>query len=156
MTAAGCVSLDDGEFHDLVVGLAGLAARTTAAMPDRVWAASLSKALGWFARFRLKRALARHSPRQIADMDFSAWRNELRRRARAWALDATDGDLSAALVAVVSDDKGPEVRGLDPESDLTPLVGDCLAGRDLMRDVTLSWVRSLSPTTRKGGFRASN
>jgi len=156
MTAAGCALLDDREFHDLVVGLAGLAARSTIAMPDRVWAASLSGALGWFARFRLKRALARHSPRQIADMDFSAWRNELRRRARAWALDATDGDLSAALVSVVSDDKGPEVRGLDPESDLTPLVGDCLAGRDLMRDVTLSWVRSLSSTTRKGGFRASN
>jgi len=156
MTAAGCVRLADMELRDLVLGLAGLAAHSTSPFPDCAWASSLSGALGWFARFRLKRALAPHSPSEIADMDFSAWRGELRRMAHARALDATDGDLSAALMALVSDCRGLEIRGVDRESDLTPLVGDCPAGRNLMRDVALSWANSLSPTTRKGGFRGSN
>ncbi len=154
MTTAGCAALGDGELRELVVALAELASGSSSPSTDRDWAAPLSDAIGPFARRRLKRALAPNSPSEIAGIDFSAWRGELRRMARAHALDSTGGELRAALVAVVSESRELAARALDPESDLTPLVGHCPASRDLMRDVALSWARSLSPgKSGKGGSR---
>ncbi|MEE8474370.1 MAG: tetratricopeptide repeat protein, partial [Myxococcota bacterium] len=154
MTTAGCVALDDAELRELVVALAELASGSDVSATDRAWAAPLADAVGSIARRRLKRGLASNSPSEIAGIDFSAWRRELRRMARARALDATEGDLRAAFVALLSEWRERTVRGLDPESDMTALVGHCPASRALMRDVALSWARSLSlGQSRKGGSR---
>ena len=103
---------------------------------------ALSRELGRRARRRVQRELDGVDPAEVAEIDFAAWRRELRTLAHAEALDALGGDLRASLVALLDDVAGapPEVG---PEDDLCAAVAGSPAASALLRRVVLAWLDGL-------------
>jgi hypothetical protein len=88
----------------------------------------------------VRKALGDSSPEEVAEIDFAGWRAELRGLACATALDAIEGDLRAALVALVCDGGS----ALPPAgADITALVVDADEARELLRRVVLAWADAL-------------
>ena len=104
---------------------------------------ALASALGRWSRRRLRRALGEASAAEIAEIDFEAWRSELRSLAHAAAFDAVAGDLRAALVAIVGEDSDAESDALDAEADLTAWIAGRTAARELLRRVVAAWSAGL-------------
>ncbi len=104
---------------------------------------ALTSALGRWSRRRLRRALGETRAAEIAEIDFEAWRRELRSLAHAAALDAVGGDLRAALVALVGEDSEAECEALDTDADLTAWVAARPAARELLRRVVVAWSAGL-------------
>ena len=101
---------------------------------------ALSSALGRRTRRRLRRILEDVSVEAIEAIDFAAWRAELRVVAAAQAVDATGGDLRAALVALLLDAEEPADDAFGVNSDLTPLVTGCPEARALLTRVVRAWM----------------
>jgi len=99
---------------------------------------AVSDALGRWARRRVRKAMGSSSPEEIAEIDFVAWRGELRALAHAAALDACGGNLRAALCALLQD-AGQLALPPPDEVDLTPLVDGTPEARELLRRVAVAW-----------------
>jgi hypothetical protein len=99
---------------------------------------ALSDAIGRWARRRLRKAMGSSSPEEIAEIDFVAWRCELRSLAHAEALDAHGGDLRTALCVLLQD--AGRLTGAPPDdTDLTALIEAAPEARELLRRVTVAW-----------------
>ena len=103
---------------------------------------AISDALGRWARRRVRKAMGSSSPEEIAEIDFSAWRGELRALAHAAALDACGGNLRAALCALLQD-AGQLASPPTDEVDLTALVEGTPEARELLRRVAVAWSQTV-------------
>jgi tetratricopeptide (TPR) repeat protein len=103
---------------------------------------ALTAALGRRARRGLRRLLEGISLDALARVDFEAWRSELRGLAAAVALDATGGDLRAALVALAVE-TSERAAELPPTADLSPLVAASPEARSCLRRVVRAWLSRL-------------
>ena len=98
----------------------------------------LSSELGRRARRRLRRELGSVAAREIAEIDFAAWRCELRTLAHFQALAQSGSDLRTALLALLESDAGCERPG--PNADLAAALEGAPAALALLRRVVLSWI----------------
>jgi hypothetical protein len=108
---------------------------------------ALARELGRRARRRAQRELDGLDPSEIAEIDFEAWRRELRTLAHTEALDALGGDLRSALVALL-EGVGGAAPEPGPEAELTAAVAGSPAAAALLRRVVLAWLDGLSASSR--------
>lgn len=94
------VPLRDEEAGAVIATLAALAAERDVVRGDGRLVNALAPRLRRTMRRRLRDVLGNVAPEEIAEIDFRAWRAALRELANAVALDATGGDLGAALTAL--------------------------------------------------------
>lgn len=126
LAGAALVPLRDEETGAVISTLAALAAGCEVLRGDGRLVNALAPQLGRAVRRRLREILGDTTPAEIAEIDFRAWRIALRDLANAVALDATRGDLQAALDALGSDAK----TGRSP------------AARELLRTAALAFARA--------------
>lgn len=101
------VPLRDEEAGAVVATVAALAAWRDTVSGDGHLVNALAHHFDRRARRRIRGILGDMAPEEIAGIDFRAWRAALRGLSHAVALDATGGDLPAALRAL-ADDEDPE------------------------------------------------
>jgi hypothetical protein len=104
LTAPALVPLSVEEVGQTLTLLAQLTAEAEGVSGDGRVVNALVDALGRRTRRRLKRVLAETPVREIAAIDFAAWRAELRGLASAAALAESETDLRSAFVARVAQD----------------------------------------------------
>ncbi|MCP5058836.1 MAG: hypothetical protein GY937_19215 [bacterium] len=78
----------------------------------------LSRTLGRRTRRRLRKSLGQLTPEALAEMDWNAWRMQLRVEAAGVALERVDGELRSAFLAWLETEDGAASETLPPESDL--------------------------------------
>jgi tetratricopeptide (TPR) repeat protein len=115
--------------------------------PDRVHGDgrlvnALSSALRRRLRRRLKRALEGVSLAAVREVDFEAWRADLRGLAAATVLRETGCDLRTAFVTLVRD-AGEAELDLRESADLSAVVAGCPTARGLLRRVVREWLAGL-------------
>jgi hypothetical protein len=103
----------------------------------------MSSAIRRRARRRLRRILEGESLEVIAEVDFAAWRTEVRALAAAVALDETGGDLRTAFAVLICEESEHEFLDLPDGADLTPYVAAYPQARALLRRVVRTWLQSL-------------
>ncbi len=136
--APALVPLTAEEMGTVVRLVANLAQEREQLSGDGRLVNALSDAIGRWARRRLRKALGTCAPEEIAEIDFGAWRSELRSLAHAEALDACGGELRTALCALLQD--AGRLTGTPPDdTDLTALVDAAPEARELLRRVTVAW-----------------
>jgi len=104
---------------------------------------AVSSALRRRTRRRLRRILEDTSLEEVAQVDFGAWRNEVRALAAAVALDETGGDLRTALTVLIGEDSDNASFELPEDADMTPYVAAYSQPRALLRRVVRTWLESL-------------
>jgi tetratricopeptide (TPR) repeat protein len=104
---------------------------------------ALSRAIGWRAKKRLRRALEGRSPEEIASIDFAAWRCALRGLASALVVDRGECNLREAFVAFIQSEASDGARSFAPEADLRALVAAHPEARELLRLAIAAWLTNL-------------
>ena len=104
---------------------------------------ALSGALGRRLRRRLKRSLEGVELSAIREIDFEAWRTDLRALAAATALRETGCDLRTALAALLRDSADAAEADLRESADLSAVVTACPPALGLLRRVVRDWLSSV-------------
>jgi len=143
LSAPALVPLDDEGLAEVLRVVAGLASDADHVHGDGHRVNALARELGRRARRRVRRELGDVPVWELGEIDYTAWRRELRTLAHARALDAGGGDLRAALRALVETGEGRSSTP-GPEDDLTDLVAADPAARALLRRVVLAWLGRLA------------
>jgi tetratricopeptide (TPR) repeat protein len=143
LTAPALLPLPDSELGEVLTVVATLALESGQTRGGGQLVNAMSAALGRRARRRLRRLLAGTSLDAIAQVDFAAWRSEVRALAAAIALDGSGGDLRTALVALLCEASESSPHDLPPSADLTPLVAACPEARALLHRSVCTWMESL-------------
>jgi len=138
LAAPGLVPLEDGQVAEVLRIVAELACDAEQVHGDGHRVNRLSSELGRRARRRLRRELGSVAAREIAEIDFAAWRCELRTLAHFQALAQSGSDLRTALLALLESDAGCERPG--PNADLAAALEGAPAALALLRRVVLSWI----------------
>ncbi len=138
LAAPGLVPLEDGEVAEVLRIVAELACDAEQVHGDGHRVNRLSSELGRRARRRLRRELGSVAAREIAEIDFAAWRCELRTLAHFQALAQSASDLRTALLALLEGDAGCERPG--PNADLAAALEGAPVALALLRRVVLSWI----------------
>jgi tetratricopeptide (TPR) repeat protein len=149
LAAAPLVPLTDAEAGAVLATVAGLAARRDALSGDGRLVNALAGELDRSARRRVREALGSTAPEEIAEIDFTAWRSALRSLAHAVALDATRGDLRAALVALIDEHAPARFEPWERVRDLRAAVAATPTARELLRRSVVAWGRTI--VRRKSG-----
>ncbi len=149
LAAAPLVPLCDTEAGAVLATVAGLAARRDVLSGDGRLVNALAGQLDRSARRRVREALGSTAPEEIAEIDFAAWRSALRSLAHAVALDATRGDLRAALVALVDEHVPARFEPWERVRDLRAAVAATPTARELLRRSVVAWGRTI--VRRKSG-----
>jgi hypothetical protein len=144
LAAAPLVPLGDAEAGAVLATVAALAARRDVFSGDGRLVNALAGQLDRGARRRVRDALGGTAPEEIVEIDFVAWRSALRALAHASALDATRGDLRAALVALVDEHLPARFEPWERVRDLRPAVSATPAARELLRRVVAAWGRTIA------------
>jgi hypothetical protein len=142
LTASALVPLPNSELGEVLTVVATLALESAQTRGGGQLVNAMSAALGRRARRRLRRLLSGVSLDAVAQVDFAAWRSEVRALAAAIALDESGGDLRTALVALACEASEDSPRDLPPSADLTPLVAACPEARALLHRSVRSWMDS--------------
>lgn len=144
LAAPALVPLTTAEVAEVLRIVAALASDAPHVHGDGHRVNALTREIGWRARRRVQRELAGVDASELGEIDFEAWRRELRTLANADALDALGGDLRAALVALLEPVAGlaPEPG---PEADLSAAVAGSPAASALLRRVVGLWLDGLAP-----------
>jgi len=143
LSAPALVPLDDEALAEVLRVVAGLASDADHVHGDGHRVNALARELGRRARRRVRRELGDLPVWELGEIDYTAWRRELRTLAHARALDAGGGDLRAALRALVETGEGRSSTP-GPEDDLTDLVAADPAARALLRRAVLAWLERLA------------
>ncbi|HYB13634.1 MAG TPA: hypothetical protein VEG67_09185, partial [Myxococcota bacterium] len=138
LAAPALVPLPAGEAGAVIALVARLAHEREQLSGDGRLVNAIGDALGRWARRRVRKAMGSSSPEEIAEIDFSAWRSELRALAHAAALDACGGNLRAALCALLQD-AGRLASLPTDEVDLTSLIDGTTEASELLRRVVVAW-----------------
>jgi tetratricopeptide (TPR) repeat protein len=142
LTAPALVALPAEEAGAVIALVARLAHEREQLSGDGRLVNAISDALGRWARRRVRKAMGSSSPEEIAEIDFVAWRSELRALAHAAALDTCGGNLRAALCALLQD-AGQLASLPGEEVDLTSLVEGTPDARELLRRVVVAWAETV-------------
>ncbi|MBW2240831.1 MAG: tetratricopeptide repeat protein [Deltaproteobacteria bacterium] len=78
----------------------------------------MSRTIGRRTRRRLRKSLGQLTPETLAEVDWNAWRMQLRVEAAGVALERVDGELRSAFLAWLETENGSTSENLPPESDL--------------------------------------
>lgn len=140
LAAPALVPLSTPEVEEILRLLGNFAVDVEQMTGDGHLVNELATALGRRARRRLRRLLAGVLVEEIANLDFHAWRADLRRLANTMALDAGDGDLRSALIALIQSGATGEQRSPGCEADLTSLVAGSPDASELLRAVVSAWI----------------
>jgi len=105
---------------------------------------ALSQALGRRARRRVRKTLGNLGPEAPTRVDFRAWRAELRGLASAAALATGEADLRTAFLAWTHGDDPESARAAGSEADLRDAIAASPEALALLRQVTRSWIDTLS------------
>jgi hypothetical protein len=144
LSAPCLVPLSQPELTSALTLLAELAAEVEAvSSADGTLVNALSRALGWRAKKRIKRALDGHAPDEIAALDFAAWRRSLRALASAVVVDRGECSLRDAFVAWIQADDTEGARILPPEADLRARIGARPEARELLGLAVRTWLAGL-------------
>ncbi len=144
LSAPSLVPLSQTELASALTLLAELAAEVEAvSSADGALVNSLSRALGWRAKKRIKRALDGHAPDEVAALDFAAWRRSLRALASAVVVDRDECSLRDAFVAWTQADDTEGARTLPPEADLRARIGARPEARELLGLAVRTWLAAL-------------
>ena len=103
---------------------------------------SLDRALGRWTRRKIRRSLEETSLDQLQAIDFGAWRLAVRGLAAAVAVDAGQGDLRTALVALCREDE--ETPHATETEDWTARIQGEPVANELLRRIAASWCRELA------------
>ena len=103
----------------------------------------MSAALGRRARRRLRRILEERSFEEIRELDFSAWRRDVRVLAAARAVDSTGCDLRTALLALIAESSDRSADEIQETADLTPLIENCPEARSLVLRAVRAWLEEV-------------
>jgi tetratricopeptide (TPR) repeat protein len=143
LSAPGLLPLTDRELGELIQLVAALTIDPDDVQGDGRLVNVMSGALKRRARRRLRRLLEGETTAAIAEVDFSAWRNDLRALAAAIAIDDTDVELRVALLAVACDSLDRSVSDIAPGADVTSLVAASPQACALLRRAVATWMESL-------------
>lgn len=140
LAAPGLVPLDDEAVAEVLRIVAELATDAEQVHGDGPRVNRLSAELGRRARRRLRRELGSIEPAEIADIDWSAWRSDLRTLAHLEALDRLGGDLRTALIALISREGDGVAEDPGADGDLSAVLDASPAAVALLRRVVLAWL----------------
>ncbi len=144
LSAPSLVPLSQPELASALTLLAELAAEVEAvSSADGTLVNALSRALGWRAKKRIKRALDGHAPDEVAALDFAAWRRSLRALASAVVVDRGECSLRDAFVAWIQTDDTEGARTLPPEADLRVRISARPEARELLGLAVRAWLAGL-------------
>jgi tetratricopeptide (TPR) repeat protein len=143
LTASALIPLREQELAEVLKFVSALALHPDQVQGDGHLLNAMSSAIRRRARRRLRRILGGESLEAIAEVDFAAWRTEVRALAVAIALDETGGDLRTALGVLISEESDHAVLDLPDGADLTPYVAAYPQARALLRRVVRTWLQSL-------------
>jgi hypothetical protein len=143
LAAPALVPLSDAEVGELLTIAAQLASEVEHLHGDAQTVNRLSRELGRRARRRVRRELEGIAAREIAEIDFPAWRSELRTLAHACALDASHGDLRSALCALLETDTDLPAESARADGDLSAAVDASPAASALLRRVLSVWLAGI-------------
>jgi tetratricopeptide (TPR) repeat protein len=143
LTASALIPLSTHELGDLVVLIAGLALDLEGARGDGRIVNAISSAIKRRLRRRLRRHVKDDSIDQISQVDFEAWRGEVRALAAAMAVDETGIDLRTALIALARDASERRTEEISDRADLTGWVAERPAANALLLQAIQSWLRQL-------------
>jgi tetratricopeptide (TPR) repeat protein len=132
LSAPALVPLSVEELGETITLVAQLTAEAEAVSGDGRIVNALAEALGRRSRRRLKRVLGETPAREIAGIDFAAWRSELRALASFAALAGGSADLRTAFLAWVAAEDPEGVRGLAPDADLSTRIAVIPEARALL------------------------
>jgi tetratricopeptide (TPR) repeat protein len=139
LTAPALVPLSVEEVGQNLTLLAELTAEAEGVSGDGHVVNALVDALGRRTRRRLKRVLAETPVREIAEIDFAAWRAALRGLASIAALAGSETDLRSAFLAWVAEDSGDE-RSAAADGDLSQRVAGNAEARALLGRLLDAWI----------------
>ncbi len=143
LAAPALVPLSDDEVGELLTIAAQLASEVEHLHGDAQTVNRLSHELGRRARRRVRRELEGIEVSEIAEIDFAAWRRELRTLAHACALDETGGDLRTALCALLEADADLPAETAHADGDLVAAVDASPAATALLRHVLAVWLEGI-------------
>jgi tetratricopeptide (TPR) repeat protein len=144
LTAPCLVPLSNAELASTLTLLAELGAEVEAvSSAEGALVNALSRALGWRAKKRVKRALEGHTPDEVAAVDFTAWRSAVRGLASALVVDRGEFSLRDAFVAWIQTDDPDAARTLPPEADLRARIAAQPEARELLALTVRAWLASL-------------
>jgi tetratricopeptide (TPR) repeat protein len=144
LSAACLVPLAHTELASALTLLAELGAEVEAvSSADGALVNALSRALGWRAKKRVRRALEGHTSDEIAAIDFAAWRCSLRALASALVVDRGECSLRDAFVAWIQTEDPDAARTLAPEADLRARIAAQPEARELLRLAVRAWAATL-------------
>jgi len=143
LTAPAVLPLSTPELADLIVLIAGLALELDGASGDGRIVNAVSSAIKRRLRRRLRRHLKDASIAAIREVDFEAWRAEVRALAAATAVDETGLDLRTALIALARDASQNRRDEISDRADLTGWIPERPAANALLRQAIRSWLRQL-------------
>lgn len=140
LTAPGLLPLETEELGELLVFLAALGLEHDEARGSGSTLNAVSAAIGRRARRRLRKALDGSTMEDLRNVDFTAWRRELRVLAAARAVDETGCDLRTALVVLLCEGSERSASEIAETADLTALVAESAEASSFVRRVVRAWL----------------
>jgi tetratricopeptide (TPR) repeat protein len=140
LSAPALVPLSVDELGETITLVAQLTAEVEAVTGDGRIVNALAEALGRRAKKRLRRVLGETPAREIAAIDFAAWRAELRGLASFSALASGNADLRTAFLAWVVADDPEGARLLTAEGDICPRVAVIPEAKALLARLIEAWI----------------
>ena len=143
LAAPALIPLETDELGEVLRLVAALGTDSEQVHGDGRRVNAFASELGRRARRRVRRELEGIDPREVAEIDFEAWRRELRGLAHAQALDAIGGELRPALLALVEAERAGTGWDPGPEADLGPALAASPAAEALLRRVVRAWLEQI-------------
>ena len=143
LTAPGLLPLPTEELGELLTFVAALALEVDETPGSGSTLNAVSAELGRRARRRVRRVLEGRSFAEIRELDFAAWRREVRVLAAARAVDEAGCDLRTALLARIGEHSEHSVEEIGETADLTPLVAACPEALSLVRRAVRAWLQEV-------------
>jgi tetratricopeptide (TPR) repeat protein len=139
LSAPGLADLDVDALSSLVFTVTALSVDPGGNCPDSPHLHALDAALGRWARRKVRRTLGDIDVRDIQSIDYAAWRDALRVMAACAAIDASEIDLRAALLALMP----AAGRDAAETADLSARIDREPAARALLGRVVDAWCAEL-------------
>ena len=143
LAAPALVPLATEELASVVQLTVQLACEAEGVSGDGNLVNGLSAALGRRAKRRVRKALGEIQPEQIVEIDFDAWRAELRALASVVALEDGELEIRSGFLAWLHAADPDGARHIGDDGDLRELVAARPETRALLRRLTETWVSTL-------------
>ncbi|MCP3986463.1 MAG: tetratricopeptide repeat protein, partial [bacterium] len=143
LSAPALVPLSNQEAGQALSLVAALTLDVDSVQGDGNLVNELSRTLGRRTRRRLRKNLGQLTPEALNEVDWDAWRMQLRAEAAGLALERVDGELRSAFLAWLELEDGAPSETLPPESDLRDRVAAHPQVRLFLRRLIDTWSKNL-------------